>query len=50
MFSSVERDDANRPSLAVISGDRLGAGFGKGAGSMSASVIAATRSMSEIGV
>jgi hypothetical protein len=32
----------------MISGERFGAGFGIGASAMSASVIAATRTMSEI--
>jgi hypothetical protein len=34
----------------MISGERFGAGFGMGALAVSASVIVATRTMSEIGV
>src|SRR5450631_567594 len=37
-------------ALAMISGERFGAGFGMGALAVSASVIVATRTMSEIGV
>jgi hypothetical protein len=37
-------------ALAMMSGERFGAGFGMGARAMSASVISATRTGSEIGV